>query len=60
MVLSEISFELRNMLAFTFLDLKCNMSLSSITTIFVLQGGVCLASADEVLCWLYGIVRESK
>lgn len=25
-----------------------------------LQGGVCLAFADEVLCWLYGTVKESK
>ncbi|KAK6783017.1 hypothetical protein RDI58_020813 [Solanum bulbocastanum] len=24
------------------------------------QGGVCLAFADEVLCWLYGTVKESK
>jgi len=24
------------------------------------QGGVCLAFADEVLCWLYGTVRESE
>nr|POE44606.1 decapping nuclease dxo like, chloroplastic [Quercus suber] len=22
------------------------------------QGGVCLAFADEVLCWLYGTVKE--
>lgn len=25
----------------------------------LLQGGVCLAFADEVLCWLYGTVKES-
>ncbi|KAJ7952603.1 Decapping nuclease DXO-like chloroplastic [Quillaja saponaria] len=24
------------------------------------QGGVCLAFADEVLCWLYGTVKEKK
>ncbi|XP_062179765.1 NAD-capped RNA hydrolase DXO1-like [Phragmites australis] len=24
------------------------------------QGGVCLAFADEVLCWLYGTVRENE
>lgn len=24
------------------------------------QGGVCLAFADEVLCWLYGTVKESE
>jgi predicted membrane metal-binding protein len=24
------------------------------------QGGVCLAFADQVLCWLYGTVKESK
>lgn len=27
---------------------------------FLLQGGVCLAFADEVLCWLYGTVKESR
>lgn len=26
----------------------------------VVQGGVCLAFADEVLCWLYGTVKESE
>ena len=25
-----------------------------------IQGGVCLAFADEVLCWLYGTVKESE
>eukprot|EP00252_Welwitschia_mirabilis_P006272 TRINITY_DN1710_c0_g1_i2.p1 TRINITY_DN1710_c0_g1~~TRINITY_DN1710_c0_g1_i2.p1 ORF type:complete len:121 (+),score=12.96 TRINITY_DN1710_c0_g1_i2:85-447(+) len=24
------------------------------------QGGVCLAFADEVLCWLYGTVKEGQ
>ncbi|RVX00122.1 Decapping nuclease DXO-like, chloroplastic [Vitis vinifera] len=24
------------------------------------QGGVCLAFADEVLCWLYGTVKENE
>ncbi|KAL7612317.1 NAD-capped RNA hydrolase DXO1-like [Lactuca sativa] len=24
------------------------------------QGGVCLTIADDVLCWLYGTVKESK
>lgn len=24
------------------------------------QGGVCLAFADEVLCWLYGTVKEGE
>lgn len=24
------------------------------------QGGVCLAFADEVFCWLYGTVKESE
>lgn len=28
--------------------------------LLILQGGVCLAFADEVLCWLYGTVKESK
>ncbi|TYI14044.1 hypothetical protein ES332_A08G099500v1 [Gossypium tomentosum] len=27
---------------------------------FATKGGVCLAFADEVLCWLYGTVKESK
>lgn len=30
-----------------------------ITLCKILQGGVCLAFADEVLCWLYGTVKES-
>jgi hypothetical protein len=60
MILSGISYKLRNIFAFTFFHLKCNLSSSNVTAIAALQGGVCLAFADEVLCWLYGTVRESK
>lgn len=34
--------------------------LGSKDVFLILQGGVCLAFADEVLCWLYGTVKESK
>ncbi|KAG6513919.1 hypothetical protein ZIOFF_024256 [Zingiber officinale] len=33
---------------------------TSLPPLLILQGGVCLAFADEVLCWLYGTVKENE